>query len=269
MLLSNWLPWGKKHACLFFFHFSPASSNQCFTYAHGNDSNYVFLCFSWRLVSTLQCCSACFALDGLHGRRTGAHPWTESGPPAPLDGALFPQRPKLLCFKEDIFRTCCLAGGRTFFLNRRADCNRIPLFSECLLPFSLSFSLFFCHLVSVSLSPSRPCLLFLSSSVSLSVSLFLLHKNLIPQGRLQRVRKGPAFASRMLTFKYKPLPGPRVPQWNSICWLTAGQRSGRCGASQSQALAFSSKNLARVNYSWPLLLSCRMSFGLTINKFYM
>lgn len=61
-----------------------------------------------------------------------------------VGGALFPQRPKLVCFKEVIFRSCCLAGGKTFFLNRRADCNRIPLFPECLLPFSTIFFPFFC-----------------------------------------------------------------------------------------------------------------------------
>lgn len=136
--------WGKKHACPFFFSFFPPLSNQGFAYAHGN---WVVSCFGfcWRLVSILRCCPACLELsDGLHRRSVQAYPEILLGSPALSDGALFPQRPKLVCFREVIFRSCCLAGGKTFFLNRRADCNRIPLFPDCLLPFSTIFFPFFC-----------------------------------------------------------------------------------------------------------------------------
>lgn len=106
---------------------------------------------------------------GLHRRNAQAYPEILLGSPAPLDGALFPQRPKLVCFKEVIFRSCCLAGGKTFFLNRRADCNRIPLFPECLLPFSTIFIPFFCVTqFPLSLPPSYPCLLFPSFTFSIT-----------------------------------------------------------------------------------------------------
>lgn len=150
-------------------------SNQCFAYAHSNCLNCFLLWFCWFGGWFPHCSVALLVLnsDGLHRRRTGtSHPGVQLGSPAPSDGALFPQRPKLVCFREDIFRSCRLAGGRTFFLNRRAHCNRIPLFSFVFFYRILSFFFFFqCHLVSLSLLPSSPCVLFLSS-VSLSVSLF-------------------------------------------------------------------------------------------------
>lgn len=137
---------------------------------------------------------------GLHRRGVQAYPEIVLGSPAPSDGALFPQRPKLVCFKEVIFRSCCLAGGKTFFLNRRADCNRIPLFPECLLHSSTMFFPFFC----VSQFPfhchllTHVCLLF-PSSLSLSVSLLLLCKDLT-QGNLQRVREGPSLCFKNVVF---------------------------------------------------------------------
>lgn len=122
---------------------------------------------------------------GLHRRSAQAYPEIFLGSPALSDRALFPQRPKLVCFKEVIFRGCCLAGGKTFFLNRRADCNRIP-------PFQSVFCLFLPYSFPFSVSPSFPFIAaFLPTSLSLSVSLLLLCKDLT-QGSLQRVREGPS-----------------------------------------------------------------------------
>lgn len=137
------------------------------------------------------CCPACLELsDGLHRRSAQAYLEILLGSPAPSDGALFPQRPKLVCFKEVIFRSCSLAGGKTFFLNRRVDCNRIPLFPVSFAFFYRILSLFLCHSVPLPLLPSSPCLPF-PSSLSLSVSLLPLCKELV-QGSLQRVREGPS-----------------------------------------------------------------------------
>jgi len=64
--------------------------------------------------------------------------------------------------------------------------------------------------------------------------------------------------------KMKP-PGRCVTQVNGACWVTSWAAFVKNGVWWSQALAFSSKNLVRVSYSWPLLMSCHTSFGLTIN----
>lgn len=142
----------------------------------------------------------------LHRRSAQAYPEILLGSPAPSDGALFPQRPKLVCFKEVIFRSCCLAGGKTFFLNRRADCNRIPPFSECLLPFSTMYFPFFC----VSQCPLH-CHLPTHVCSSPLLFHFLYHCSCCARIWYKEVcrewGRDPASALRMLCFKDK------APRW--------------------------------------------------------
>lgn len=122
-----------------------------------------------------------------------------------------------MCFKEDIFRSCCLAGGRTFFLNRRADCSRIPLFSVCLLPFSITFFPFF----SLSLS-----FLFIASFLSVSVLPLFFFTFCIAIPVAQESDTTGEFAESgegtqpllkgYCILKIKP-PGHFVPQLNGAC----------------------------------------------------
>lgn len=94
---------------------------------------------------------------GLHRRSAQAFPEILLGSPAPSDGALFPQRPKLVCFKEVIFRSCCLACGKTSLIGEQTVTGFLFFQSVfCIfLPYSFPFS------VSPSFSSLPPsCLLF-------------------------------------------------------------------------------------------------------------
>lgn len=146
-------------------------------------------------------------------------PAVRLGPRHPSARALFPQRPTLPPFSKDIFRSCCLASGKTFSLIGE-QANRVRLCSECLL--LCAFAVFTFCLACMSLSPHFTAS-FLSVSplprffhFTFSIAVPSSNNLLTPQRSLRSEGKPSLLSEEYCTLRTKSL-GCLVPQLNPPC----------------------------------------------------
>lgn len=224
--------WGSRNACIFYNASSFTHLSNWFCLGQARSSFFLSLIF---LSSH---CFACATGNGVPS--CIASPWA---PPLGLPWASLSLRAismetKALCFKKNVFRSCCLASGRTYFLNGRTSCSRVPLFSLFLPCMPPSF-----HLIAVSY-PWPP---FLVSSISLSLSLFWLHKNLLsPPGACRERGRGPSSAPQAYCMLRPKSTGCSVTWLSAARWVTARTTSWGLRTCQCQAVAISARGLTPV-----------------------